>query len=41
MIRYVTKKDEGQILSMMELVKDDFAGYKKGIFRSSVQCYQQ
>lgn len=32
MIRYVTKNDEIQILSMMELVKDDFAGYKEKEF---------
>lgn len=32
MIRYVTKNDENQILSMMELVKDDFAGYKESEF---------
>lgn len=36
MIRYVTKKDEGQILSMMELVKDDFAGYKEKEFLEAV-----
>lgn len=29
MIRYVTTSDESQILSMMERVKDDFAGYKE------------
>ena len=32
MIRYVTKDDESQILSMMELVKDDFAGYNEKEF---------
>ena len=36
MIRYVTKGDEDQILSMMELVKDDFAGYKKDEFLEAV-----
>ena len=36
MIRYVTKNDEGQILSMMELVKDDFAGYKEKEFLEAV-----
>lgn len=36
MIRYETKNDEGQILSLMELVKDDFAGYKEKFFRSSI-----
>ena len=36
MIRYVTKNDEGQILSMMELVKDDFAGYKEKEFLVAV-----
>ena len=36
MIRYVTKSDEGQILSMMELVKDDFAGYKEKEFLEAV-----
>ena len=36
MIRYVTKNDEGQILSMMELVKDDFAGYKENEFIEAV-----
>ena len=35
-IRYVTKNDEGQILSMMELVKDDFAGYKEKEFLEAV-----
>ena len=29
MIRYVTKNDDGQLLSMMELVKDAFDGYKE------------
>lgn len=37
MIRYVTKNDEGQLLSMMELVKDDFAGYKEKEFQSKRQ----
>ena len=32
MIRYVVKNDENQILAMMELVKDDFAGYKEKEF---------
>lgn len=32
MIRYVTKDDINQILSMMELVKEDFAGYKEKEF---------
>lgn len=36
MIRYVTKDDESQILSMMELVKDDFAGYKEKEFLEAV-----
>ena len=36
MIRYVTKNDESQILSMMELVKDDFAGYKEKEFLKAV-----
>ncbi len=36
MIRYVTKNDEGQILSMMELVKNDFAGYKENEFIEAV-----
>ena len=36
MIRYVTKNDEGQILSLMELVKDDFAGYKEKKFLGAV-----
>ncbi|WP_252198043.1 hypothetical protein [Clostridium sp. MCC353] len=36
MIRYVTKNDEGQILSLMELVKDDFAGYKEKNFLGAV-----
>lgn len=38
MIRYVTKNDEGQILSLMELVKDDFAGYKEKEFLEAVYC---
>ena len=36
MIRYVTKDDESQILSMMELVKDDFAGYNEKEFLEAV-----
>ncbi|MCB5714239.1 GNAT family N-acetyltransferase [Lactonifactor longoviformis] len=36
MIRYVTKSDERQIVSMMELVKDDFAGYKEKEFLQAV-----
>lgn len=36
MIWYVTKDDESQILSMMELVKDDFAGYKEKEFLEAV-----
>ena len=36
MMRYVTKNDEGQILSLMELVKDDFAGYKEKEFLEAV-----
>ncbi|MDC7288228.1 GNAT family N-acetyltransferase [Blautia schinkii] len=32
MIRLVTQEDEKQILEMMELVKDDFAGYKENEF---------
>ena len=36
MIRYVTKDDDSQILSMMELVKDDFAGYKEKEFLEAV-----
>lgn len=32
MIRYAVKGDEDQILEMMELVKDDFAGYKEAEF---------
>lgn len=32
MIRYVEKEDINQILSMMESVKDDFAGYKETEF---------
>lgn len=36
MIRYITKSDENQILSMMELVKDDFAGYKEKEFLEAV-----
>ena len=35
-MRYVTKNDEGQILSLMELVKDDFAGYKEKEFLEAV-----
>lgn len=36
MIRYAVKSDESQILSMMELVKDDFAGYKEKEFLEAV-----
>ena len=36
MIMYVTKDDESQILSMMELVKDDFAGYNEKEFLEAV-----
>ena len=36
MTRYVTKNDISQILSMMELVKDDFAGYKEKEFLDAV-----
>ena len=36
MIRYVTKDDESQILSMIELVKDDFAGYNEKEFLEAV-----
>lgn len=36
MIRYVIKDDASQILSMMELVKDDFAGYKEKKFLDAV-----
>lgn len=36
MIRYVTKNDEGQILSLMELVKDDFVGYKEKEFLEEI-----
>lgn len=36
MIRYVTKNDEDPILSLMELVKDDFAGYKEEEFLEAV-----
>lgn len=36
MIRYVIKSDIHQILSMMELVKDDFAGYKEKEFLEAV-----
>lgn len=32
MIRYVEREDINQILSMMESVKDDFAGYKETEF---------
>ena len=32
MIRYVTSEDEKQILSLMEMVKQDFAGYKEKEF---------
>lgn len=32
MVRYVENKDENEILSMMERVKDDFAGYKEKEF---------
>ena len=36
MIRYVTNNDKGKILSMMELVKDDFAGHEEKGFLEAV-----
>ncbi len=36
MIRYVKPEDEIQILLMMELVKDDFAGYEETDFLNAV-----
>ena len=36
MLRYITRNDECQILSMMELVKDDFAGYREQEFLEAV-----
>lgn len=36
MIRYVIKSDINQILSIMEMVKDDFAGYKEKEFLEAV-----
>lgn len=36
MIRYVLREDREKILSMMELVKDDFAGYKEEDFLAAL-----
>lgn len=36
MIRYVIKSDINQILAIMEMVKDDFAGYKEKEFLEAV-----
>lgn len=36
MIRYAALEDEKQILALMELVKDDFAGYNEGDFLKAV-----
>lgn len=36
MIRYVVKSDINQILSLMDMVKDDFAGYKEKEFLEAV-----
>ena len=36
MVRYVLQEDKEMILSMMELVKDDFAGYKEEDFLAAL-----
>lgn len=36
MIRYVVKSDINQILSLMDMVKDDFVGYKEKEFLEAV-----
>lgn len=36
MIRYVINSDINQILSMLDMVKDDFAGYKENEFLEAV-----
>ena len=37
MIRFVEKEDIGQVLSMMEEVKADFAGYKESEFLEALE----
>lgn len=37
MIRFVEKEDIGQVLSMMEEVKEDFAGYKEDEFLEALE----
>ncbi len=37
MIRFVEKEDIGQVLSMMEEVKEDFAGYKEEEFLDALE----